>query len=150
MTAHTLHMRRAFDLAQMQNGRTGTNPSVGCVMLDRDGQKIGEAATGDGGRPHAEELALSRLPVGTAAGGTAYVTLEPCRERSGGSASCSQRLIDAGVSKIFIASRDPHPLGSGGMTRLREAGLQVEIGVLQAETDEFYKDFFDSVILADS
>ena len=129
----------------MQAGRTTPNPSVGCVILDRDGAKLSEAATGDGGRPHAEELALSRLPVGAAAGGTAYVTLEPCRERSGGTASCSQRLIDAGVAKIIIATRDPHPLGSGGMARLREAGLQVELGPLRAEADEFYEDFFNSV-----
>ena len=129
----------------MQAGRTAPNPSVGCVILDREGVKISEAATGDGGRPHAEELALSHLPVGAAAGGTAYVTLEPCRERSGGTASCSQRLIDAGVAKIIIATRDPHPLGSGGLARLREAGLQVELGPLRDEADEFYEDFFDSV-----
>ncbi|NQY14766.1 MAG: riboflavin biosynthesis protein RibD [Henriciella sp.] len=145
MSAHSLHMRRAMELAKMQAGRTAPNPSVGCVILDREGVKISEAATGDGGRPHAEELALSRLPVGAAAGGTAYVTLEPCRERSGGTASCSQRLIDAGVAKIIIATRDPHPLGSGGLTRLREAGLQVELGPLRVEADEFYEEFFDSV-----
>ena len=145
MSAHSLHMRRAMELAKMQAGRTAPNPSVGCVILDREGVKISEAATGDGGRPHAEELALSRLPVGAAAGGTAYVTLEPCRERSGGTASCSQRLIDAGVAKIVIATRDPHPLGSGGLARLREAGLQVELGPLRDEADEFYEDFFDSV-----
>ena len=134
----------------MQAGRTTPNPSVGCVILDRDGSKIGEAATGDGGRPHAEELALSRLPVGAAAGGTAYVTLEPCRQRSGGAPSCSQRLIDAGVAKIIIATRDPHPLGSGGITRLREAGLQVELGPLREEADEFYKEFFASVANSES
>lgn len=145
MSVHSLHMRRAMALAIMQAGRTAPNPSVGCVILDRDGVKISEAATGDGGRPHAEELALARLPVGAAAGGTAYVTLEPCRERSGGTASCSQRLIDAGVAKIIIATRDPHPLGSGGLARLREAGLQVELGPLRAEADEFYEDFFNSV-----
>lgn len=145
MSAHGLHMRRAMELATQQSGRTAPNPSVGCVILDRDGMKISEAATGDGGRPHAEELALSRLPVGAAAGGTAYVTLEPCRERSGGTASCSQRLIDAGLARIIIATRDPHPLGSGGLARLREAGLQVELGPLCAEADEFYAEFFNSV-----
>lgn len=150
MSAHTLHMRRALDLAQLQAGRTLTNPSVGCVIIDRDGQRVSEAATGDGGRPHAEELALSRLPVGAAAGGTAYVTLEPCRERSAGSAPCSQRLIDAGLSRVIIAARDPHPLGSGGFDRLREAGLQVEIGPLKAEAEAFYDDFFKSVVTSHS
>lgn len=142
MTAHSLHMRRALDLARLQNGRTAPNPSVGCVILDRDGVKISEAATGDGGRPHAEELALSDLPIGSAVGGTAYVTLEPCRERSSGEPSCSRRLLDAGIARVYAATRDPHPLGSGGMTRLREAGIQVEIGLLQDEADEIYQDFF--------
>ena len=142
MSVHSLHMRRALELAKLQTGRTTPNPSVGCVILDRDGVKLSEAATGDGGRPHAEQLALADLPVGAAAGGTAYVTLEPCRERSTGEASCSTRLIDAGIACVVIAARDPHPLGSGGVSRLREAGIQVEIGVLQAEADEIYADFF--------
>jgi pyrimidine deaminase RibD-like protein len=142
MTAHSLHMRRALDLAKLQHGRTAPNPSVGCVILDRDGSKISEAATGDGGRPHAEELALADLPIGAAAGGTAYVTLEPCRERSSGAPSCSRRLLDAGIAKVFISTRDPHPLGSGGMARLREAGIHVELGLLKDEADEIYQDFF--------
>ncbi|MHA7898460.1 MAG: bifunctional diaminohydroxyphosphoribosylaminopyrimidine deaminase/5-amino-6-(5-phosphoribosylamino)uracil reductase RibD [Henriciella sp.] len=142
MTTHRLHMRRALDLARLQAGRTGSNPSVGCVILDRDGQRLSEAATGDGGRPHAEELALHKLPIGAAAGGIAYVTLEPCRERSNGSASCSQRLLDAGLAKVIIATRDPHPLGSGGITRLKEAGIHVELGLLKAQADELYEDFF--------
>ena len=145
MSAHSLHMRRALDLAVLQGGRTAPNPSVGCVILDRDGHRIGEAATGDGGRPHAEQLALERLPIGSAAGGTAYVTLEPCRQRSSGIAACSQRLIEAGLARVIIASRDPHPLGSGGIERLREAGLQVDVGILQAEANEFYTDFFQIV-----
>lgn len=145
MSAHSLHMRRALDLAVLQNGRTAPNPSVGCVILDRDGHRIGEAATGDGGRPHAEQLALERLPIGAAAGGTAYVTLEPCRQRSSGVVACSQRLIEAGLARVIIASRDPHPLGRGGIERLRQAGLQVDIGTLRAEADEFYADFFLTV-----
>lgn len=150
MTAHALHMQRALELARLQAGRTAPNPSVGCVILDRDGQRVGEAATGDGGRPHAEELALSRLPVGAASGGTAYVTLEPCRERSTGAPSCSQRLIEAGIAKVVIATRDPHPLGSGGIESLRESGITVELGPLREQADEFYQDFFKAVADADS
>lgn len=141
MSAHNQHMQRALELARFQAGRTAPNPSVGCVILDRDGQKLSEAATGDGGRPHAEQLALEDLQVGAAAGGTAYVTLEPCRERSTGEASCSQRLIEAGIAKVMVASRDPHPLGRDGLERLREAGIHVELGILQAEADDFYADF---------
>lgn len=135
-------MRRALEIAKLQAGRTAPNPSVGCVILDRDGLKVSEAATGDGGRPHAEQLALIDLPVGAAAGGTAYVTLEPCRERSTGEASCSQRLLEVGIARVVIASLDPHPLGSGGIARLQEAGIQVDLGVLKSEADDFYADFF--------
>ena len=145
MTLHRQHMTRALALARLQDGRTGSNPSVGCVVLDRDGQKLSEAATGDGGRPHAEQLALERVPVGAAVGGTVYVTLEPCRERSTGEASCSQRLLESGVAKVIIATRDPHPLGSGGQTRLREAGIQTELGLMKAEADALYADFFATV-----
>lgn len=138
-------MRRALDLARAQLGRTGSNPSVGCVILDRDQTPLSEAATGDGGRPHAEQLALSKLPLGAAVGGTAYITLEPCRQRSTDEPSCSQRLIEAGVARVIIATRDPHPLGSGGIERLLESGLLVDVGILRSEADEFYTDFFTSV-----
>lgn len=145
MSAHRKHMSRALDLARMQQHRTGKNPSVGCVILDRDARLLSEAATGDGGRPHAEQLALIRIPVGAAAGGTAYVTLEPCRERSTDEASCSQRLIDAGIAKVVIATRDPHPQGAGGAARLTAAGIQVQMGVMKDEADQLYQDFFASV-----
>ena len=145
MSAHRRHMARALELARMQHGRTGKNPSVGCVILDRDARLLSEAATGDDGRPHAEQLALSRIPVGAAMGGTAYVTLEPCRERSTDEAACSQRLIEAGIAKVFIATQDPHPQGSGGIDRLKSAGIQVQIGLMKDEADEIYADFFASV-----
>ena len=135
-------MARALELATFQHGRTGQNPAVGCVILDRDGQKVSEAATGDEGRPHAEQTALRRLPIGAAAGGTAYVTLEPCRERSTGEAACSQRLIDAGVTRVFVAALDPHPKGSGGLSRLREAGIHIETGLMESEATALYADFF--------
>lgn len=138
-------MARALELARMQRGRTGVNPSVGCVIVNLDGQKISEAATGDGGRPHAEQTALARLPQGKAAGGTAYVTLEPCRERSTDEAPCSTRLIDAGIVRVVIAAMDPHPKGAGGAARLREAGIKVETGLFEVDADALYADFFASI-----
>ena len=145
MTAHRRHMARAIELASLQVGRTGENPSVGCIILDRDGHPISEAATGDGGRPHAEQTALARLPLGVAAGGTAYVTLEPCRQRSTGDAPCSQRLIDTGISRVIVALRDPHPQGCGGLSVLREAGIQIEIGLMADQALPLYEDFFHRV-----
>ena len=87
-------MGRALALARLNQGLTGKNPSVGCILLDTDGHIVGAGVTGAGGRPHAEEIALDEA-AGRAKGGTAYVTLEPCRERSTGAASCSNRLVDA-------------------------------------------------------
>ncbi|MEO1303890.1 MAG: bifunctional diaminohydroxyphosphoribosylaminopyrimidine deaminase/5-amino-6-(5-phosphoribosylamino)uracil reductase RibD [Pseudomonadota bacterium] len=142
MSTNTTHMRRALELARLQQGRTASNPSVGCVILDRNGDKISEAATGDGGRPHAEQLALSQLDEGAAKGGTAYVTLEPCRQRSTDEPSCSERLIDAGIARVVVASLDPHPLGKGGNDRLQGDGVDVEVGLLSEESDAFYADFF--------
>src|SRR4051812_16214423 len=104
-------MARAIELAQANVGRTGDNPSVGCVIV-RDGVVVGEGATAPGGRPHAEEVALDR--AGEAArDATAYVTLEPCGERSSGAASCGQRLAEAGIARVVIACEDASVMAAG-------------------------------------
>lgn len=127
------HMRTAIDAAWIHVGLTAPNPCVGCVIVGADGQVLGEAVTGGGGRPHAEEQVLAALGE-KARGATAYVTLEPCGERSAGGKSCSQLLVEAGVARVVVACRDPSPYASGrGMARLREAGLAVEDGLLAEE-----------------
>ncbi|MCX7357621.1 MAG: bifunctional diaminohydroxyphosphoribosylaminopyrimidine deaminase/5-amino-6-(5-phosphoribosylamino)uracil reductase RibD [Alphaproteobacteria bacterium] len=132
-------MRRALELAVLGVGRTGDNPSVGCVIV-RDGVIIAEAHTADGGRPHAEEQAVA---LANASGATAYVTLEPCARRSNGSASCADRLIQAGVARVVIATGDPHPFVDGaGIERLRAAGVLVETGLLSEEARTQNADFF--------
>lgn len=130
-------MRRAIDLARPNLGRTGANPSVGCVIA-RDGEVIAEGATGVGGRPHAEELALDAAgPL--ARGATAYVTLEPCAERSAGGVSCSARLAVAGVARVVVACADPSVFADGaGTRRLRAAGVATDQGLLAAEAGELY------------
>ena len=133
-------MQRAIALARGRLGQTGDNPSVGCVIA-RGEVVLAEAATGVGGRPHAEEQALA-LAGETARGTTAYVSLEPCAERSSGAPSCSGRLARAGVARVVIAGDDPSPKASGqGGNRLREAGIAVETGVLAAEADALYADY---------
>ena len=103
---------------------------------------MGEGATAEGGRPHAEELALAQASEG-ARGGDVYVTLEPCAKRSNGALSCADRLIEAGVTRVVIAARDPHPYAAGvGIERLRAAGIVVEVGVLEAEARAQNADFF--------
>jgi diaminohydroxyphosphoribosylaminopyrimidine deaminase/5-amino-6-(5-phosphoribosylamino)uracil reductase len=134
------HMRRAIALAAEHVGRTGDNPSVGCVIV-RDGQVIGEAATAEGGRPHAEELALEVAGL-RARGATAYVTLEPCGARSSGAASCSERLVAAGVTRVVIACEDPSTFASGqGIERLRAAGVAVASGLLAEAAKALYADY---------
>jgi diaminohydroxyphosphoribosylaminopyrimidine deaminase/5-amino-6-(5-phosphoribosylamino)uracil reductase len=131
-------MRRAIALARPRVGRTGANPAVGCVIV-KDGAVVSEAATAEGGRPHAEEQALAA--AGDAArGATAYITLEPCGERSSGAASCSERLIAASVARVLIACADPSPKASRrGLERLAAAGVQVEEDVLGQEATSLYR-----------
>ena len=139
-------MRRALSLAASQTGRTGKNPAVGCVLLSAEGRRISEAATGDGGSGHAEQIALRTLQDGAAQGGTAYVTLEPCRARSKGGAACSELLLEAGIARVVCAVADKHRNGSGGFERLRKAGVAVEVGLLAEEADKLYADFFSGII----
>ncbi len=138
------YMRRALDLAAASKGKTGSNPSVGCVLV-KDGAIIGEGATGEGGRPHAEEVAL--LIAGEdARGATAYVTLEPCAKRSAGGVSCSELLGGARVVRVVVAVFDPHPFAAGvGISRLRGVGVEVELGVLETEATAHNADFFASI-----
>ena len=125
-------MHRALEVAAAHVGQTGDNPCVGCVIV-RGGAIVGEGVTGVGGRPHAEEVALAQ--AGDAArGADAYVTLEPCAQRSAGGVSCSDLLLGAGVTRVFITARDPHPLAAGaGVERLQAAGVAVEFGLMEAE-----------------
>ena len=130
-------MRRAIALARAQVGRTGANPAVGCVIV-RGGSVVGEGATGDGGRPHGEEVALSA--AGDAAcGATAYVTLEPCGARSSGAASCSELLAAAGVVRVIAACSDSSVFAGGrGAENLHARGVDFDLGLLNQEASELY------------
>ncbi|MGZ8364186.1 MAG: bifunctional diaminohydroxyphosphoribosylaminopyrimidine deaminase/5-amino-6-(5-phosphoribosylamino)uracil reductase RibD [Caulobacteraceae bacterium] len=138
--ADSAFMRAAIEAAQAMVGRTGGNPAVGCVIV-RGGEIVAQAATGEGGRPHAEEQALT-LAGESARGAAAYLTLEPCAERSGGGASCTERLERAGVARVVIACADPSVLAAGrGAERLSAAGVAVEAGVLESEAVHLYRDY---------
>ena len=133
-------MRQAIALARRHLGQTAENPAVGCVVVS-GGEVVGEGVTGIGGRPHAEELALQAAGP-KAQGAVAYVTLEPCGARSSGGASCARRLVDAGVRQVFVACRDPSPYADGqGLALLAAAGLEVQLGCLNAEAQSLYTDY---------
>jgi pyrimidine deaminase RibD-like protein/very-short-patch-repair endonuclease len=128
-------MEQALRLGLSQMGRTWPNPAVGCVII-KDGVVIAEGATGDGGRPHAEEVALDKAGA-AARGAVAYVTLEPCGQRSNGGCSCSQRLLEAGVARVVYACDDPSSFASHvGVERMVAAGITVENGLLADEADK--------------
>jgi diaminohydroxyphosphoribosylaminopyrimidine deaminase / 5-amino-6-(5-phosphoribosylamino)uracil reductase len=137
-------MSRAVELATAQMGRTWPNPAVGCVIV-KDDLVIAEAATADGGRPHAEEQAVP-LAGESAKGATAYVTMEPCGARSSGRTSCSKFLLESGVARVVVAAVDPSPFASGrGVEKLRAAGLEVETGVLADRAAVLYEGYLHRV-----
>jgi len=137
------YMRRALDLARGQLGQVWPNPSVGCVLV-RDGQVIAEGVTGVGGRPHGEQVALG-LAGSAARDTTAYINLEPCAH-VGETPSCARLLVDAGVARVVYATFDPDQRVSGrGAEMLREAGVEVESGLLQMDAEDLNEGFFRRV-----
>ena len=138
--ADLVWMRRAIAMAGPALGRTWPNPAVGCVLV-KGGVVLAEAATAPGGRPHAEEQALA-LALGQARGADAYITLEPCANRSNGSCACSDRLIEAGVRRVVIACANPDARSAGqGLERLASSGIRVDIGLLREEAQGLYRGF---------
>lgn len=119
-------MREAIGLSSGGLGRVSPNPLVGCLIL-RDGMIVGAGYHERYGAPHAEASALADAGE-RAAGATAYVTLEPCNHY-GKTPPCTQALVRAGVTRVVVALRDPNPAAAGGAEALRQAGIQVDLGV---------------------
>jgi diaminohydroxyphosphoribosylaminopyrimidine deaminase/5-amino-6-(5-phosphoribosylamino)uracil reductase len=120
-------MRRALELARRGWGQTAPNPMVGAVVV-RDGEVIAEGWHARFGGPHAEAAALAALPKKGARGADVYVTLEPCAHH-GKTPPCADALIKAKVRRVIVATRDPNPLAAGGIQKLRDAGIEVVVGV---------------------
>lgn len=129
-------MRKALELARRGEGFVEPNPMVGCLIV-RDGQMIGHGFHRKFGGPHAEVEALRSLDsFSDAKGATAYVTLEPCCHH-GKTPPCSTALIDAGVSRVVVAMCDPFPyVSGGGLQQLREANVDVTVGVLGPDAEQ--------------
>ena len=130
-------MIRALELA-LKGPTKGVNPQVGAVILDSTGELIGEGFHNGSGTPHAEVVALQAALSGAqklSSGCVAVVTLEPCNH-TGKTGPCAQALIEAGVSKVVFASTDPGENSGGGATTLREAGIEVQSGVLKEKADQ--------------
>lgn len=140
MNPDTGWMAAALALARRGRGRTGANPNVGCLLV-KDGRVIGRGHTQDGGRPHAEAMALQQAGA-AARSATAYVTLEPCAHVSPRGPACADMLAAAGIARAVVAMTDPDPRTSGqGLARLRAAGIGIETGVLQVEAEAELRGF---------
>ena len=137
-------MQRALQLAELGRGRTSPNPLVGALVLDPEGNLVGEGFHAQAGTPHAEVHALNQAGE-RARGGTAIVTLEPCCHH-GRTPPCSEALLSAGIQRVVIAMRDPDPrVSGGGIAQLEAAGLEVISGICEAEALELNRSFIHRV-----
>lgn len=129
-------MIRALELA-LKGPTRGINPQVGAVILDSTGEVLGEGFHNGSGTAHAEVVALESALSGAQklpAGSVAVVTLEPCNH-TGKTGPCAQALIEAGVSKVVFASGDQGENSGGGAKTLRDAGIEVESGLMSEKAD---------------
>lgn len=139
---HELFMQRALQLALLGQGHVAPNPMVGCVIV-HNGRIIGEGWHRQYGQAHAEVNALNSvierhlLPESTV-----YVTLEPC-SHFGKTPPCADRLVQEGVKEVIVCNDDPNPLVAGrGLNKLRQAGIQVQTGILAQKGRELNRRFF--------
>ncbi len=122
-------MARAIQLAKKGQYTTHPNPRVGCVIV-KNNKTIGEGFHQRAGYPHAEINAI-HAATESLQNATAYVTLEPC-SHTGKTPPCVDALIESGISRVVIAMQDPNPQVAGkGIKKLREAGIDVEIGIFK-------------------
>ena len=137
-------MRRALELARRGIGVTSPNPAVGCIILDRAGQVVGEGWHEYDLLDHAEIVALREATTHAGDrvhGGTAYVTLEPC-SITGRTPPCTDALIKSGIGRVVAATIDPNPAVAGqGLAALRAAGIEVTLGPCQAEARRLNEGF---------
>lgn len=132
-------MRRALELAAYAKGETSPNPMVGCVLV-KEGKIIAEGYHRRAGEPHAELEAL-RQAKEDVRGAEVFVNLEPCNHY-GRTGPCTAALIEAGVRRVVVGMIDPNPKVSGaGISALRDAGITVEVGLLEEEAQTLNEAF---------
>jgi diaminohydroxyphosphoribosylaminopyrimidine deaminase/5-amino-6-(5-phosphoribosylamino)uracil reductase len=132
-------MREAISLAAAT--RPHPNPRVGALVLDADGRMVGRGAHAGPGSPHAEALALEEAGD-RAAGGTLVVSLEPC-DHTGHTPPCTEAIVASRVARVLVGAEDPDPRVAGrGITRLRSAGVEVNVGIGGAEAEALDPGYF--------
>ena len=140
---HEEYMRMCFELALLGKGQVAPNPMVGCVVLDKDGNIVSKGYHKKYGENHAERDALLKLQNNEAEGGTLYVNLEPC-SHYGKTPPCVDLIIERKLKKVVIASRDPNPKVDG-ILKLKEAGIEVVVGVLEDEAKFLNRVFIKNI-----
>lgn len=125
-------MQKVLRLAAKGRGRTSPNPMVGAVIV-KGNKIIAEAFHRKAGTPHAEILALKKAGA-DARGATLYINLEPCCHKDKRTPPCTRAIIESGLKRVVVAMRDPNPKVNGrGIKELRDAGIDVEVGVMGRE-----------------
>jgi diaminohydroxyphosphoribosylaminopyrimidine deaminase/5-amino-6-(5-phosphoribosylamino)uracil reductase len=139
---HEKYMSRCLDLAKNGLGTTYPNPLVGSVIVHKD-RIIGEGWHYKAGQPHAEVNAITSVSNSALLkDATIYVNLEPCSHH-GKTPPCANLIIEKGIQKVVIGTVDPNPKVAGqGIQKLKEAGCEVVVGVLEEECRELNKRFF--------
>lgn len=134
----------ALTISRNGLGQASPNPCVGCLIVQNN-RVIGRGITAPSGRPHAEAMALAQ--AGSAArGATAYVTLEPCSHH-GKTPPCADALIQSGIERVVVAAIDPDPrVAGGGIKKLQDAGIAVNVGVGAAEANVLQQGFFKTIL----
>lgn len=142
------HIATALKLAESVLWLTSPNPRVGCVIVNPQGQVIGQGSTQRAGGPHAEVVALrdAQAHGNSTQGATAYVTLEPCSHQ-GRTGPCCDALIQAGISHVVASLQDPNPQVAGqGFGKLRAAGVEVTVGPGAEQSRELNLGFFSRMV----
>lgn len=140
------YMQQALSLAKAATRIASPNPGVGCILV-KDNAIIGKGATMPCGQDHAEVAALKdcRQQGFSPTGATAYLTLEPC-SHYGKTPPCALKLIDAGISRIFIAIADPFSeVGGRGIALMREANIETFVGLLAKEAEEVHRGYLSRI-----
>ena len=134
-------MNKALDIAKSGIGKTGSNPSVGCVIV-KDNEIISSARTENGGRPHAESLAINKIQTKDLTGNSIYITLEPCCINKEYEISCVEKILQSKLTRVIIGAIDPNPKISGrSIEILKRNKIETIAGVLKDECEEVIMGF---------
>ncbi|OGI00862.1 MAG: riboflavin biosynthesis protein RibD [Candidatus Melainabacteria bacterium GWF2_37_15] len=145
MTDHEKHMNRCIELARQGEGRVSPNPLVGAVVLDRNGNVVGEGYHEKYGEAHAEINALNKAGE-KAIGGTLYVNLEPCCHY-GKTPPCIDRVLKSGIKTLVLGMTDPNPKVAGKSIKMaKDAGIEIVENVLNAECLKLNEIFIKNII----